>query len=59
MAATTNGNASSTGIDTQAELRKRNVGQANGSYVPKEVSDQLDKKTKQKVYIATANCQGQ
>lgn len=43
-------NASSTGIDTQADLRKRNVAQTNGSYVvPKDVADKLDEKTKQKV----------
>lgn len=43
------GFASTTGVDTAGEVRKRNVGQANGSYVPKEVGEQLDEKTKQKV----------
>ena len=41
--------ASATGADTQGDLRKRNVGQANGSYVPKELADRVDEKTKQKV----------
>lgn len=47
MATTTN--ASSTGIDTQADLRKRNVAAPNGTYVPKEVAAKLDEKSKQKV----------
>lgn len=48
MAANTN--ASSTGVDTQAELRKRNVAApSNGGYLPKELEDKLDKKTKQQV----------
>lgn len=43
--------ASTTGADTQHGLRQRNVGQnqPNGSYVPKEVADKMDEKTKQKV----------
>ena len=41
--------ASATGADYQAEVRKRNTGQPNGSYIPKEVGDKLDEKTKQKV----------
>lgn len=41
--------AVTTGADTQGEMRKRNVGQPNGSYVPKEVGDKMDEKSKQKV----------
>lgn len=41
--------AVTSGADTQGELRKRNVGPANGSYIPKAIDDKLDEKTKQKV----------
>ena len=40
---------SATGTDVQGDARRRNVGQPNGSYIPKEVGDKLDEKTKQKV----------
>lgn len=41
--------AATTGADTQGDVRKRNVGQANGNYVPKEVGDKMDEKSKEKV----------
>ena len=41
--------ASATGADHQGDARRRNVGQPNGSYVPKEVGNKMDEKTKQKV----------
>lgn len=43
--------ASTTSANTQGDVRRRNVGtdQANGSYIPQEIDDKLDKKTKQKV----------
>lgn len=46
-------NASTTGADTQNGLRQRTVagGQANGSYIPKELGDKMDEKTKRKVNI--------
>jgi len=38
-----------TGVE-QADLKRRNVsGQANGSYIPKEVEQKLDEKTKKQV----------
>ena len=43
-------NVSSSGIDSQGDVRRRNV--PNGTYVPvipKQVDDKLDEKTKQKV----------
>lgn len=41
--------ASATGADIQGDVRKRNVWQPNGNYIPKEVGDKMDDKTKQKV----------
>ena len=41
--------ATTSGADT-GEARRRNVGgQPNGSYVPKEMAEKMDEKTKQKV----------
>ena len=42
--------AITTGAETQGDARRRNVGQPNGTYIPKEVGDKMDEKTKQKVY---------
>lgn len=41
--------ASATGADVHGDARRRNVGQPNGSYIPKQVDDKLNEKTKQKV----------
>jgi len=43
--------ASATGAD-QGDVRRRNVptSQANGNYVPKEVGDKVDVKTKKQVW---------
>ena len=42
-----------TGVD-QADLKRRNVsGQANGSYIPKEVEQKMDEKTKKQVQYPT------
>lgn len=40
---------SATGADMQGDVRKRNVGQPNGNYIPKAVDEKVDEKTKQKV----------
>lgn len=47
--------AVTTGADGQHDLRKRHVSgqQPNGNYVPKEVADKMDEKTKQKVDSCT------
>lgn len=46
--------ASTTGANTQGDVKRRNVsaGQPNGSYVPQQVADKMDEKTKQKVGAA-------
>ena len=41
--------ASASGLEPQGDARRRNVGQTNGSYIPKPVEEQLDEKTKEKV----------
>lgn len=43
--------AFTTGADARDGLRQRNPGQSqpNGSYVPKDVADKMDEKTKEKV----------
>ena len=42
-------NGAATGVDL-GEAKRRNVsGQTNGSYIPKEVEQKLDEKTKKKV----------
>lgn len=45
-------NASTSGVDTQGEVRKRNVvnGVPNG-IVPSQLADKVDEKTKQKVRV--------
>lgn len=48
-----------TGADTQGGLRQRYAPpqqQQNGNYVPKELDDKLDKKTKQQVSIFAGTC---
>jgi hypothetical protein len=40
---------SATGADVQGDVRRRNVGQPNGNYIPKAL-DEVDEKTKQKVH---------
>jgi hypothetical protein len=49
--------ASATGADLQGDARKRNLQQqqqANGSYIPKELSPRMDEKSKQKVPTSQA-----
>ena len=44
--------ATTTGADNQGDLKRRNVSgqnQANGSYVPAEGDEELEKKAKQQV----------
>ncbi len=41
---------SATGADVQhGDVKRRNVGQPNGNYIPKAVDQKVDEKTKQKV----------
>jgi hypothetical protein len=35
----------------QGDVRRRNVGQPNGNYIPKALDEKVDEKTKQKVHI--------
>ena len=44
---------STTATDVQGDARRRNVGQPNGSYIPKEVGEKMEEKTKQKVDLWT------
>ena len=49
MAASQEMNGAATGVDL-GEAKRRNVlGQTNGSYIPKEVEQKLDIKTKKQV----------
>jgi hypothetical protein len=40
---------SATGADLQGDVKRRNVGQPNGNYIPKALDEKVDEKTKQKV----------
>jgi hypothetical protein len=56
MAVQDEGRATATGTD-QGDVRRRNVsGQPNGNYIPKELDDKVDEKTKQKVSCYSSSC---